>query len=477
MVHIQFFKTSVVCCFLYLLLSVSVFAQQSERIAIDNSSNYSYFSGIIDFLEEIPSYSGRLRFGPVQISPTLEISETFDDNVFSAPNNKVGDFYTTYEPGILLELPFMDHSLKFDYHAEINDYARDYTDAEEQDNVTQFLVGSLNLNFKNGFSISLSNQIKAMSVPGGRFERRENGVVLFDDGGGQDDIEAPEEFGINSIRDKRNITTNKAKILIDFPDYFNRLDFDLHYSNLDVSYQRAEVDDNEHNDDTFGVGIEIKPLKRVNIKMGFDYGIIRYDTDENKDSIIRKIPFEIRWQPTVKSEFFFRTSYNLRDYGSESEFKNFSGYDATLGYKFNMSEKDKLTVKFERSIKEQKFRTEQNIVDGIAATVADDNPYFFTQFNIDYVHSFSRNISFTFSPYIQTLRFQEQVNVDGDNGGVVPLPREKVDAVGLEIMARYDAPKKWFFGEISYKYEDRNNNFTGADMVSNVGEISVGLSF
>ena len=45
------------------------------------------------------------------------------------------------------------------------------------------------------------------------------------------------------------------------------------------------------------------------------------------------------------------------------------------------------------------------------------------------------------------------------------------------MKARYDAPSEWFFTEISYNYQDRNNNFPGADLVKNVGKISVGFSF
>ena len=106
-------KISFVCCILVLILSIAVFARDEELVEMDNPSGVDYFDDIVYFLKDIPSYSGRLRLGPVEISPSLDISETFTDNVFGAPNNKVGDFYTTYEPGIILELPFLrKHSLR-----------------------------------------------------------------------------------------------------------------------------------------------------------------------------------------------------------------------------------------------------------------------------------------------------------------------------------------------------------------------------
>ena len=434
---LQIHKVSILYSLLFLIGPISVFAQQSGTIGIDNYPDDGYFNELIDFLKEIPPVSGKLRFGPLEISPTLEISETFDDNVFNAPNDKVGDFYNTYEPGIILELPFKRHSIAIDYHTQINDYTRNYTRAQKQDNVRQSLKGSLNLNFKNGFGISFSNQIKTRSLAGGVFERRENPLVISNDENvPDDDAEPPEEFGINLIIEKRNITTNIAKLQIDFPVYINHFDFNLHYTNWDVSYQRASRDNNEHNDDSLGATIKYEPHKNVKIKTGFDYEIVRYDSDKNKDSTIRRIPFNISWQTTAKSKFFLHTRFNMRDYGSNSNFKNYSGYDATLGYKFNISGKDKLTVKFERSLKEQKFRSEQKVVQRNIVTVGDDNPYFFTQLNIDYVHRFSKRLSFTFSPYIQTLRFKEKVHVNGENRGVISLPREKVDAVGID----YEGP-------------------------------------
>ncbi len=54
---------------------------------------------------------------------------------------------------------------------------------------------------------------------------------------------------------------------------------------------------------------------------------------------------------------------------------------------------------------------------------------------------------------------------------------EKINSINIEIKARYNAPRRWLFGKILYRYQDLDNNLPGGDLVKNEGQISVGLSF
>jgi len=49
--------------------------------------------------------------------------------------------------------------------------------------------------------------------------------------------------------------------------------------------------------------------------------------------------------------------------------------------------------------------------------------------------------------------------------------------IRVNVTARFDALQEWLFGEISYSYQDRSSNLQGGDLVENVGQISVGISF
>jgi hypothetical protein len=344
---------------------------------------------------------------------------------------------------------------------------------KEQDHVNQYFGGSVSLNFHNDFSITLSNQTSMIRRPG-RFTRRTNPEIQFLDEEDGEEVEVLEQFVFNTFTRRRDFTNNLATVLINLPDFSDKLDFDIHYSNRDISYKGRRFNGSERNEDLFGGTLIIRPLPKIRIRTGFDYGIIKYDSDFERDSTFQRIPFNISWQPTVKSNFFLNTRFNTRDYGRLSPFENFHGYDATLGYRFNVTERDNLTIKFERSLKEQQFQTDLLLPS--LTRVEDDNPYFFTQFNVDYVHRFPRNFSFTFSPAFQNLRFQEK-RIINPLPGVFIRKREKIDLIRVNVTARYDAPREWLFGEISYSYQDRGSNLEGGDLVKSVGQISVGISF
>ncbi len=470
-------KTCVFCVIVVIISGISS-AQENQTTEIKNTL---LRDKIIKSINNIPQLSKKRHIGSLRLYPLLELSETFDDNVFDAadPDAITGDFYTTYKPAILLVLPIKKHLLALNYGAEIYEYTRDHSPTKslpspinkEQDHVNQYFGGSVRLNFRNDFSISLSNQTFMIRRPG-RFTRRTNPTVQFLGEEDPEEAEVLEQFGFNTFTPRRDFTSNVASVIIDLPGFFNKLDFDIHYSNRDISYKGSRFNSSERNEDVFGGTLTIKPLPKIRIRTGFDYGIVKYDSDFERDSIFKRIPFNISWQPTAKSNFFLNTRFNTRDYGrssSSSNFENFHGYDATLGYRFDVTERDNLTIKFERSLKEQQFQTEPLIPS--LESVGDNNSYFFTQFNIDYVHRFPRRFSIIFSPAFQNLRFQEKRIINAIR------KREKIDLIRVNVTARYDALKEWLFGEISYSYQDRSSNLQGGDWVENVGQISVGISF
>ena len=138
---------------------------------------------------------------------------------------------------------YKKHLFELNYGSEIYEYIRDYSRTNEvvnreQNHVNQYFGGSVNLNFHNGFSISLSNQTSMIRRPG-RFTRRTNSVVQFLDEEEDEEDEVLEQFGINTFTRRRDFTNNLASLIINLPDFFDKLDFDIHYSNRDVSYKAS----------------------------------------------------------------------------------------------------------------------------------------------------------------------------------------------------------------------------------------------
>jgi len=433
-------------------------------------------------LEKIPQSRNNLNIGPLRIHPSLEISQTYDDNIFESPRREHHDFYITYEPKISLELPFRNHLFSFDYGFEIFDYHDNYkSHAIEPDRVNRRWGGSIDSNFANGFSIKLSDRVRRLTEYG-KFTRRRNQTIddPVDGSGGEEEDEILESFGFNTPTRRRTWTTNEASLYIDLPDFFDTLDSSIKYTNRDISYKESLFRDSDRNSNILEGTVKIKPTSKIDIITGFKYKHRRFDNRQGSDSSHKTIPLDIVWRFTDKSHFFLSSNYNWRNYGS-GIFADFHGYRAQLGYMFHVTEKDNLTIKFERSLLEQQFQRATAIDHSQSSPVivglntGRNNPQDWTQIGLDYTHQFPRNISVTFSPVWQGRRFRHRQPYIARDGTLVNK-HEDIDTIRLEINGRYTAPRGWLFGEISYKYQDRDNNFPDSDLKKNEAQISVGIS-
>lgn len=72
---------------------------------------------------------GNIKAGPLLIHPHMGIAESYTDNVARTDHGfggRVSDWYTTYAPGIQVQLPIMGrHKLIFDYRTNLERYSRD----------------------------------------------------------------------------------------------------------------------------------------------------------------------------------------------------------------------------------------------------------------------------------------------------------------------------------------------------------------
>ncbi|MDR4499185.1 MAG: hypothetical protein MRK02_14895 [Candidatus Scalindua sp.] len=468
------------------VMSGILFLQEVPAVEIENDL---LKERIFDLLEKIPQSAGNMYLGPLEVHPSFSITGAYDDNVFNSASRRSmphHDFYVTYKPKISLLLPARNHSFAFDYGFDIFDYQRTYkTHATEQDHVNRYWGGSANFNLANGFSIRLSDRVNTTTRPG-RFIQRTNPLIidpLDPVVEGQEEQETLEALGngFTTFVARRTWTNNVASVDINLPDFFDKIDFSLGYSNTDISYKEFRQRGQDMNSNLLKGIVNIKPLPKIDITTGFVYTHIRWENRQGSNSGLKRVPFNIIWQFTDKSHFFLNSAYNWRNYGS-GIYADFHGYDAVLGYRFNVTERDSLTIKFERSLKEQQFQT-KNIIDFstiptsiISTGDGRNNPYHWTQIGIDYTHQFPGNLSVSFSPGWQQVRFRDRQPSFGEDGTLINK-HQTIDTIRMEILGRYTAPNGWLFGEVSYNYQDRDSNFPNGDLVKNVGAVSMGLSF
>ena len=90
------------------VISGILFVQAVKADEVEVDSPREEISQLAEFLGSIPEYSKNLYIGPLRLYPSLDISETYDDNVFNSTSRDImphNDFYETYKPNISLLLP------------------------------------------------------------------------------------------------------------------------------------------------------------------------------------------------------------------------------------------------------------------------------------------------------------------------------------------------------------------------------------
>jgi hypothetical protein len=65
---------------------------------------------------------GNIQLGPFRILTSLELSGEYDDNILLTNTGKIEDFIWVISPGILIEIPAKQYSLRLGYRADILEY-------------------------------------------------------------------------------------------------------------------------------------------------------------------------------------------------------------------------------------------------------------------------------------------------------------------------------------------------------------------
>lgn len=124
-------------------------------------SNVQYNIYPIGFDLNVPLITGgNIKAGPLLIHPHMGLAESYTDNVTRTDTTfggRVSDWYTTYAPGIQVQLPIQGrHKLIFDYRTNLERYSRDQSlDVSDQ---TRSL--GLVLNFPGGLTVKGLGELK-----------------------------------------------------------------------------------------------------------------------------------------------------------------------------------------------------------------------------------------------------------------------------------------------------------------------------
>ncbi len=99
---------------------------------------------------------GNIHIGQLRIHPFLQVSESFSDNIFSAPSGTIRDSIMTYTPGLKLHYEFGRHQADAEYSSVVSRY-RTYkfentTDHNANGSVDLKLGSFIGLKFSDAFT-------------------------------------------------------------------------------------------------------------------------------------------------------------------------------------------------------------------------------------------------------------------------------------------------------------------------------------
>lgn len=230
------------------------------------------------------AHAQNLEVGPFRILPSLDLTGEYNDNVDLEPSDKKSDFITTISPGIVIELPARRYALRLGYRADILRYA----ERSELDTVNHSAAFNGRIAFPWGLAVTLSDGFtRAFDFPGfpvpeitRRVERNENVLKLNTE---------------YTIGERISLGLTYGWLLIDYLDdpEFEQLDRQEHQVGLIVFY---------------------RILPKTSLLGEYDYQVIRYDVETDRDSNSNKFKVGIRGDLTAKTSVTLKLGAEIKDY-------------------------------------------------------------------------------------------------------------------------------------------------------------------
>jgi polysaccharide biosynthesis protein VpsM len=360
-----------------------------------------------------------IKLGPVIVHPSLAVKEQYDDNVFWTPSNKKHDFITTVTPGMGLELPFSDNKLKFDYKADIARFA----DNDSQNAVNHYVNGLLELNFRD-----------VVFNCGDRFEKR---------------FDRPTSEFTNRVKYDRNTAKATAGMT------FNRLEFELGYSDLWYDYETPGYSDKDRYEDVVDLIASYRFLPKTSFLLEFDYGHVNYRTDVKSNSDSYQPLVGLRGKLTAKSTAEIKVGYQARNYKRDGE-PDFNSVVTMAGIIEEFTPSNTLTLNFLRKPYESQYSA--------------NNYYTLTSPSAMYVHKFTNKFSTKLSGSYQLNAYPRETT----ENAVTKNRKDNFWSVGTGIT--YDI-KKWLSCGLDYEYKRRDSNFDNFDYKDNLVTLSAAAAF
>ena len=240
----------------------------------------------------------RFTLGPWDVQPYITTEMTYNDNIFQRENDVDGETYFTTTPGVRLDLPWDEHAVTLDYKLKVVHFLEMWNEDQQQNDI--YLL--YNFEF-NKFSFRFSDRFY-------------------------------EDYGVPTGSTRQDIDPYYANVAnVNFGMEFNRLIFDIGYTNTIYEYQQIDSGSSRQEDELRITGY-VKPFPKTKILFETNLTRRKHDNkdDGNADALELYIGADGKIAP--KTTGIIKLGYQWWDYTESGNFKG-DGVYVDLNHRFN----------------------------------------------------------------------------------------------------------------------------------------------
>jgi hypothetical protein len=372
--------------------------------------------------------TGNIKLGPLEIHPSIAVSETYTDNVYLSYDGKKdeSDWITTISPGIALVLPLRRHSIKMGYYADINRFQ----EFDENDYARQVGFASLNLDFPGGLVIEVSDRFTDSEML-----RKWKDQPGFS-GAGDPYREKPYQA---------NDFLTKAKY-----SFADRWAVAAWYNNYAHEYDHSYDNTGDYDRDLIGGSLFYRFTAKTEALLEYSHSKIEYPHDKFYDNKNDTVYVGLGFDPTAKLSGYVKVGWTQKKYDEDAGRKDdkLDTFSTQVNLDYKLSPYDLIKLKALRTIEED---------------VDTNEPFTREDYSIGYSHILSLNERIRLNA---TLGFGKD-DYDGeslDTGGIL---KKRDDDIYYAILGVDYAMRRWLLWSISYTYMERDSNFIRYDYDEN----------
>ncbi|MBN1547645.1 MAG: outer membrane beta-barrel protein [Syntrophaceae bacterium] len=369
---------------------------------------------------------GNIKLGPLEIHPSIAVTETYTDNVYLSYDGKKdeNDWITTVSPGIKLVLPLSRHSIKVGYYADIN-YFKDY---DENDYVRQVGFASLNLDFPGGLTVEITDRFTDSEV-----------LRKWKDQPGLSGAADP-------YRDKpyqANDFLAKAKYI-----FADRWAVAAWYNNYKYEYDHRYDKSGNYDRDLIGTSLFYRFTAKTEALLEYQYSKIDYPDNEMYDNSNNAVYVGLGFDPKGKLNGYLKVGWAEKDYDEDRDEDRIDTFSTQIDLAYNISPYDVVKLKAIRTIEED---------------IDTNQPFTREDYSIGYSRIIASNERIRLNAQLGYGKDDYEGEAQDTDGA---WKKRKEDIYYATLGIEY-AMQRWLMWNLSYTYLRRDSNFIRYDYDEN----------